>query len=128
MLFQQGVHAPVEIGDLSDTDSAQVRVRTASDPACACIDDLVARSKDSKIQLSWRDTGASSYNLYRSTVAGGPYQFIANTTSTVSLYLDTGLSNGTTYYYVGREVALNNRELCRSNEASATPTARVRRR
>jgi hypothetical protein len=114
--------------DLSDTDSAQVQVKSATDPACACIDDLAARPKSGEVQLTWTDMGANHYNVYRSTVSGGPYSLIASTTSTYSTYLDVGLTDGTTYYYVVREAALNGDELCQSNEASATPVARVRRR
>ena len=115
-------------GDLSDIDSTQVSVKDAADVACACIDNLAARPKSGKVQLTWTDTGADHYNVYRSTTAGGPYVFVASTTSTYSTYLDTGLTNGTTYYYVVREAALNGDELCQSNEVSATPVARVRRR
>jgi hypothetical protein len=115
-------------GDLSDTDSSQVSVKDAADPACSCIDDLAARPKSGKVQLTWTHTGAVSYNVYRSTTAGGPYVKIANTTSTYSTYLDTGLTDGVTYYYVVREAALNGDELCQSNEANATPVARTRRR
>ena len=115
-------------GDLSDTDTSTVSVKDAADVACACIDNLAARPKDGKVQLTWADTGADHYNVYRSTTSGGPYVFVASTTSTYSTYLDTGLTNGTTYYYVVREAALNGDELCQSNQASATPVARVRRR
>ncbi len=108
--------------NLTDTDSAQVVVKSG----CVCVNDLVARAKDGKVQLVWTYTGAPSYNVYRSTVSGGPYQFLANTTSTYSTYLDSAVINNTTYYYVVREVALNTNEICQSNEASATPTARVR--
>jgi hypothetical protein len=118
-----------QMGDLSDTGAAQVSVKAADDPACACIDDLAARPKSGKVQLTWtHNPSAASYNVYRSTAMGGPYTLIANTTSTYSTYLDTGVTNGVTYYYVVREVALNTDELCQSNEASATPTARTRRR
>jgi hypothetical protein len=116
------------MSDLSDTDSAQVGVRDAQDNACSCIDDLYARPKSGKIQLVWTDTGADHYNVYRSTMSGGPYMFIAATTSTYSTYLDSGLANGTTYYYVVRPAAINTDELCQSNEVSATPVARTRRR
>lgn len=90
---------------------------------CACVDDLTARPKSGKVQLVWTHTGAASYNVYRSNVAGGPYLFLANTTSTYSTYLDSSVVNGTTYYYVVRQVAANGREYCQSNEARATPVA-----
>lgn len=115
--------------DLSDTDSTHVSVKDAADPACAaCVDDLSARAKDSKVQIVWADTGAHHYNVYRSTTQGGPYTFVATTASTYSTYLDTGLANGTTYYYVVKPAELNGAELCQSNEANATPAPRSRRR
>jgi hypothetical protein len=117
------------MGDLSDTAPAQVSVKDAQDPACAgCVDDLTARPKSGKVQLVWTDTGAASYHVYRGTVPGGPYTFIANTTSRYSTYLDTDVVNGTTYYYVVRPAELNGGEICQSNEVSATPEDRRRRR
>ena len=118
------------MGDLSDTNSAQVTVRDASDPACAaCIDDLRARARSGRVSLVWTDTGASHYNVYRSTVAGGPYTFLAATTSRYSTYLDATVVNGTAYYYVVRPAAANGAELCQSNEVTATPpVVRARRR
>jgi len=107
--------------DLLDTDSARVFVIAATDPLCAsCIDDLGVTEGTNELQLDWTDTSpAGGYNVYRSTSAGGPYAFVANTAS--ATYLDTGLMNGVTYYYVVREVALNGDEFCQSNEASGTP-------
>src|SRR5262249_41017218 len=53
-----------------------------------------------KIKLTWTaSSGAASYNVLRGTATGGPYGTVAtNVTSTN--YTDTGLTNGTTYYYV----------------------------
>jgi hypothetical protein len=75
------------------------------------------------VELAWTDTGADSYNVYRATTSGGPYMLKANTTC--NIYSDTDVVNGTTYYYVVREVALNEDELCQSNEAQATPEPRT---
>ena len=90
----------------------------------APVSDLVARCKSAKVQLTWTHIGASSYNVYRSTVSGGPYTLVGNTDSTYSTYLDTGLTNGTTYYYVVTEAGSDTI----SNEASATPIAGRTRR
>jgi len=116
------------LGNLSSTDTAEVIVKIAGDSDCTCVDDLTARPKEDKIQLVWTHVGAPSYNVYRSTLPGGPYIFIANTTSTYSTYLDASVVNGTKYYYVVREVALNSDELCQSNEASATAVVRAKKR
>src|SRR5437879_11870295 len=54
----------------------------------------------SQINLSWTaSSGATSYNVLRSTTSGGPYTSIASGVITTS-YTNTGLSAGTTYYYV----------------------------
>jgi fibronectin type 3 domain-containing protein len=112
---------------LGDTGSAQVQVKASDDPACECVDDLSARPKYTKVQLTWTPiAGAASYNVYRGTINGGPYALLANTPSTYSTYLDTSVVAGTTYYYVVRPAGLNGNELCQSNEASATPVGRVK--
>lgn len=110
--------------DLTDTDTAQVIVRAADDPLCSC-NTLTARAKPTKADLVWTlFPGAASYHVYRGTITGGPYLYIANATGTV--YADFGLTNGVTYHWVVRPAALNGNELCQSNQASATPTARAR--
>jgi hypothetical protein len=106
-------------GDLSDTDSTVVVVRVESDPQCVCIGDLTVRAKPGKVQLVWTDTGAHHYNIDRGTLAGGPYLMIGATTSRYSTFLDTGVVNGSKYYYVVREADLLDRESCQSNEARA---------
>lgn len=51
------------------------------------------------LTITWAAvSGATSYNVARATVAGGPFVTIA-TGITVTNYTDTGLSNGVTYYY-----------------------------
>ena len=50
--------------------------------------------------MSWNaSAGATSYNVKRATVCGGPYTTVVASPTTTS-YTDTGLTNGTTYYYV----------------------------
>jgi hypothetical protein len=51
------------------------------------------------VQLAWNVSGgATNYNVQRSLISGGPYAAIGRTAQTN--YHDTGLANGTTYYYV----------------------------
>jgi titin len=53
----------------------------------------------SEIDLSWTAvTGASVYEVLRSTTTGGPYTTIA--TPTATSFADTALKPATTYYYV----------------------------
>ena len=52
-----------------------------------------------RVSLTWSTvTYGNTYNVKRSTTNGGPYTTIASTAGTS--YTDTGLNNGTTYYYV----------------------------
>uniref|UniRef100_A0A831ZIY3 PKD domain-containing protein n=1 Tax=Desulfacinum infernum TaxID=35837 RepID=A0A831ZIY3_9BACT len=102
-------------GNLTDTDFADVSSYTG------CVCNLAARPKSGKIQITWTHTGASSYDVYRSTT--GPnsgFVLVAdNVVTTYATYLDTNVVNGTKYYY--RVVTSDG---CGSNVASATPTTR----
>ena len=75
----------------------------------------------SQINLSWAaSTGTTSYNVLRSTTRGGPYTSIATALSTS--YSNTGLTAGTTYYYVVQAVNLAGAS-GDSSQASATTIA-----
>jgi len=84
---------------------------------------LTATPGNTQITLAWQPvTGATSYNLYRGTTAGGQGTTPLVTGLTAPNYVNTGLTNGTAYYY--RVAALNaSGEGSRSSEASATPFA-----
>jgi fibronectin type 3 domain-containing protein len=59
-----------------------------------------ATVSSSQINLNWNAvTNAASYNVKRSTTNGGPYTVIA-TGVIATNYNDTGLADGTTYFYV----------------------------
>jgi beta-glucanase (GH16 family) len=82
---------------------------------------LGAIGGDSQVGLSWNaSAGAASYNVYRSRSAGTETLYQSGVTTT--LFADTGVTNGTTYYY--KVTAVNaGGESAESNEASATPQA-----
>src|SRR5260221_13995705 len=61
---------------------------------------LSATAGDRQVFLNWTDSvGATSYNIKRSLTSGGSYTVIA-TNITAATYVDGGLTNGTSYYYV----------------------------
>lgn len=80
---------------------------------------LIAAAGNMQVNLSWNvSAGATSYHVKRSTTSGGPYTQVAAPTTTSDT--DTGLTNGTTYYYVVS--ALNAAgESANSSEVSAKP-------
>jgi predicted alpha-1,6-mannanase (GH76 family) len=60
---------------------------------------VVAVAGPARIQLSWGDAaGATSYNLRRALVSGGPYTILTNVVATS--FTDTTVANNRTYYYV----------------------------
>jgi hypothetical protein len=70
------------------------------------------------VVLSWNAVvGATNYNIKRST-SSDTETTVANTSA--ASYLDTGLVNGRTYYYVVSAVGVAN-ESANSSEVSATP-------
>ena len=74
--------------------------------------------------MSWAaSTGASGYNVKRALASNGPYGTIASGV-TKPTYLDTGLLNGTTYYYLVSATNLWG-EGTNSVPVSATPTTNV---
>jgi hypothetical protein len=82
---------------------------------------LTATAGNAQVSLTWNaSSGATSYNVYSATTNGGPYTEITNVT-TLS-YTNTGLTNGTTYYYVVTAVNTSGQS-GNSNQASATPSA-----
>jgi hypothetical protein len=81
---------------------------------------LIATAGDRQVSLVWNAaSGATSYDIKRDTVSGGPYMTIASVTG-VTGHTDTGLTNAATYYYV---VSAANAagQSANSAEASATP-------
>ena len=81
---------------------------------------------DTQVSLSWpASVGATSYHVKRANTSGGPYVTVACPTTTS--YPDTGLTDGTTYYYVVSAAFSGNPnaggESADSSEASATPQA-----
>jgi fibronectin type 3 domain-containing protein len=93
------------------------KITSAAGPAIPS--GLIASATNSQVNLSWNtSSGATSYNVKRSTTNGGPYTIIASTT--LPNYPDTGVINGTNYYYVVTAVNLAG-ESGNSSQATSTP-------
>ncbi len=88
---------------------------------------VTATAGDTKVSLSWTAaTGylgwtVSGYNIGRSTTSGGPYTYTS--VGSVTSSDRTGLSNGTTYYFVVRPEDAFGNSIATSTQVSATPAA-----
>ncbi len=84
---------------------------------------LSATAGTAQISLSWTgSSGATSYSIYRGTSAGGESTTAIATGVAGTTYTNTGLTNGTTYYYKVKAVSGGGTSGY-SNEVSATPAA-----
>jgi hypothetical protein len=82
---------------------------------------LAAISGDGQVGLSWNAaTNATSYNVKRSALNGGPYTTLTNVATTS--FTNTGLVNGTRYYYVVSAINVSG-ESSNSTQASAMPVS-----
>jgi len=81
---------------------------------------LTAIPGNAQVSLSWNAApAATNYVLQSSITSGGPYMTLLNTTNTS--YVNTGLINGTTYYYVAYSQGTNGQSPL-STQVSATPS------
>jgi fibronectin type 3 domain-containing protein len=84
------------IGSAATSGNSSQASATTIPPAPAV---LTATGTNTQVTLIWTTSaGATSYNVKRSTINGGPY--VTNASPAATNYVDTGLANGTTYYYV----------------------------
>lgn len=81
---------------------------------------LTATPGNMLVTLTWSaSAGATSYNVRRGTTSGGPYPTLAGSPTT-NTFTDSGLTNGTVYFYV--VTAVNSAgESGNSNQATAIP-------
>ena len=108
--------------DLSNEDSATpIDDTSPSAPA-----NLLVTVGDSQLILNWDDNSEEDfdhYDIFRST-ASGVETIAANRITTdllTSVYTNTGLTNGVTYYYKIIAVDVNNNSSLASSEGSGTP-------
>ncbi|HEU4752404.1 MAG TPA: malectin domain-containing carbohydrate-binding protein, partial [Armatimonadota bacterium] len=81
---------------------------------------LTATAGNASVSLTWNaSSGATSYNVKRSTTSGSGYVTLAGVSATS--YTDNTVANGSTYYYVVTAVSSGG-ESGPSNQASATPS------
>ncbi len=77
---------------------------------------LAATVGSGSVTLTWNAAGgATSYTVKRGITSGGPFTAVANVGSSPTSYTDSGLTNGTTYYYV----------VTGSNSAGTSPNSAV---
>ena len=75
------------------------------------------------VVLTWAastSSGVVGYNIYRSTVSGGPYVILDSALVSADTYTDSTVQSGTTYCYVVRSVDNTGAESVNSSQVQAT--------
>ncbi|GAB6275242.1 MAG: hypothetical protein STSR0004_21070 [Peptococcaceae bacterium] len=96
---------------------------TPFNPAPAAPTGLTATAGNQKVTLQWNansEEDLAGYKIYRSLTEGGTYTLI-HTAGKVTSWVDTGLTNGTTYYYKISAYDADGNESEQSLPAWATP-------
>ena len=109
-----------------DESHPWAQIGASSPVAPSAPQSLAATAGSGSVSLTWTPPASnggaavSGYNIYRGTTSGGEARPVATVTGTS--FTDTGLTNGTTYYY--KVAAVNAAGTSpQSGEAGATPTA-----
>ncbi len=110
----------------SSANSAPASVTTPSGAPVAPSGLVATAISSTAIRLTWTDNSNNEANFIvgRSTTSGGPYTDIATLGANVTTYTNTGLTAGTTYYYVVRS-SNGNGSSVNSAQASASPVAEI---
>jgi rhamnogalacturonan endolyase len=99
-------------------NSAPVGVTTLVAPA-APTNLVVSALTPGQIDLTWNaSAGATNYLVKRATTSGGPYTIIA--TNATTSFSDTGLTGGTTNYYVVSALGVTGQSLNSAEAAALT--------
>ncbi len=107
--------------DAAGESSNSVQASATPTMPLAAPTNLVGTPGNAQASLTWSaSTGATGYHVKRSTTTGGPYTQIAAPTATS--YVNTALTNGTTYYYVVSAINLTS-ESANSTQVNVTPAA-----
>jgi len=86
----------------------------------SCLSGISARAKPDNVQLTWTDTGAEKYAIYRSESYSGTYTKVGETKSRYSTFLDKeSLQEKKNYFYRIDELDENDEIQCSSSPVAA---------
>ncbi|MGD0905956.1 MAG: immunoglobulin domain-containing protein [Candidatus Acidiferrales bacterium] len=106
----------------SVTGSVTVTSNATNSPSTISLTGTGVQPVSHSVTLSWTasTSAVSGYNVYRSSVSGGPYTKLNSSLVTTTSYTDATVQAGQTYYYVVTSVDSSGNESAYSTEVSAT--------
>jgi len=102
--------------------SATVTSTASNSTVAVALSGTGVQTVSHSVTLTWTASTStvSGYNVYRSTVSGGPYTKLNSTLVAATTYTDTTVQSGQTYFYVATAVDSSAVESADSTEVSAT--------
>jgi len=93
----------------------------AESPLVVALSGSAAAPATHSVTLSWSpsSSGYEGFNIYRSTVSGGPYSRVDGFMIPTTSFTDSSVNSGQTYYYVATQVDTTGTESGYSGEVSA---------
>ena len=112
--------SPSAAGNL--TGSITVASSATNSPAIISLSGSGVQAVQHSVGLTWTASTSSvaGYNVYRSTVSGGPYTKLNSSPVALTSYTDSTVQAGQTYYYTLTSVASGGAESADSTQVSAT--------
>jgi hypothetical protein len=102
--------------------SVSVTSNASNSPAAITLSGTGVQPVSHSVTLTWTasTSAVSGYNVYRSTISGGPYTKLNSSLITTTSYVDSSVQAGLTYYYVVTSVDSTGVESAFSTQVSAT--------
>lgn len=112
--------APATAG--SESGGITVTSNASNSPTVIALSGTGVAPAAYSVSLSWVPSTSSvaGYNVYSSSVSGGPYNKLTSSPVATTNYTDTSASAAQTYYYVVTAVSSTNVESAYSTQVSAT--------
>jgi hypothetical protein len=102
----------------SGTASASISFAASASSATETVTGTGAAPIQHSADLSWSPSPSAivGYNVYRGTKSGGPYAKVNSSLDPSTIYTDSTVQNGQTYYYVSTAVSAAGAESANSNQ------------
>ena len=112
--------SPSSAGLLSG--SVTVTSNATNSPKTVTLSGIGAQAVSHSVTLTWTASTSvvSGYNIYRSSVSGGPYTKLNSSPVAATTYVDSAVQSSQTYFYVITSVNSSAVESAFSNEVSVT--------
>jgi fibronectin type 3 domain-containing protein len=106
----------------SASGSVTISSNATNSPATVTLSGTGVQTVAHSVTLTWTASTSTvvGYNVYRSTVSGGPYTKLTSTADASTTYTDSAVTAGATYFYVVTSVDSSGVESANSSEVSAT--------